>query len=306
VRATDSYSNTSQIGPLTVLIDRNPPLAWIEPATVITRAGRLDGLAYDPAPRSFVDAVYVKIDSAPWARVGTLSAILDDDENQPWTHLWSPTRPEDHITHTVWISATDSVGNVSAVSGPYTVTVDNVLPAVTFDRLETDVINTDNLFLMGGTVSDGSGLRSLTARVILPDGSEMVEPLELESDVWRYVRTVPFTLTGDLVVFLNFGDQLGNETTWGPYPLRVSPDVALTQAVMPAVVSAGETITYTLAFTSFDTTTDVVITFRRRASQCAGRWQQRRAYHTDQRRAFAWSVGRCIIWKARHHVNRRG
>ena len=261
VRATDNYGNTGETGPFTVLVDHVAPTAWIEAATVITRSGRLDGLSNDPAPRSLVGAVYVKIDDGPWGRAATLSPILDADANQPWTHIWSPTQPQDGITHTVWVSATDRVGNTGAVGGPYTVTVDNAAPQVTMGRVENDVVNTANLRLMDGSVSDGAGIRSATARVILPTGGEITTSLQLDGAVWRYVQPTPFPQTGDLVVFLNFSDHFGNVAAFGPYPVRVNPDVAISQTVTPAVVNPGDTLTTTLVFTSFDRTTDVVITY---------------------------------------------
>jgi hypothetical protein len=41
----------------------------------------------------------------------------------------------------------------------------------------------------------------------LPDGSEIVDPLELDGNVWRYVRPARFPQTGDLVEMPVEGDE---------------------------------------------------------------------------------------------------
>ncbi|GAB4423220.1 MAG: hypothetical protein Kow0031_01590 [Anaerolineae bacterium] len=232
VRAVDLYGHTTDSTPYVFTVDLEGPDVSMElPQALAGTFNEIPGEANDSPTGSEAIVVEAKLDGDIW-REATLFDQAAGGE-QPFLWTWDmPT--EDGITHTVELRSTDIVGNIGATTSPYTVTVDNVPPALTVTHALTEVVvqhyRPTRLHkgppVISGTVTDGGSVPTVTVRVELPDGSFNIEPLQVITNTWQF--TPELTAVGTYTLLVEAVDWLSNTTRSSKYPLLVkaAPDTS--------------------------------------------------------------------------------
>ncbi|MCP4527896.1 MAG: hypothetical protein GY833_18575 [Aestuariibacter sp.] len=218
VRAADYHSQTSPVEIITFSPDTVAPI--ITP-TVLALVGAqslalIDGATRDPAPDDArVRQVEIQLDddTAAW-QPATLYAA-DGSGEQDWLYAWSLPY-EDGVTHSLRFRATDYGDNVVTTTWHSTV-VDTVPPVITVTQYFSQVTGLGDLAALSGSVTDGSGVSSVTVLVYPQVGASTQAALTLTGDQWSFTADTP----GEYTLFVEAEDENGNSVVVGSYYVRV-------------------------------------------------------------------------------------
>ncbi|MCP4542038.1 MAG: hypothetical protein GY832_33345 [Chloroflexi bacterium] len=225
VRATDYHSQTSDVHIFTFTPDTVAPIITpTVPALIGAQSVALiGGTSRDPAPvGALVRQVAVQLDNdaAAWQPANLYLAGINDE--QDWLHAWALPY-EDGITHTLRFRATD-YGDNATVSGWYTTVVDIVPPAITV-TLQFTQTGLGQTPVLGGLVTDGLGVDSLTVVIYPASGAATNVDVTPTGSAWSYS---PNLAIGDYVLYVQADDTSGNQSLYGPFALAVLDKYLLT------------------------------------------------------------------------------
>ncbi|WP_443477788.1 Ig-like domain-containing protein [Novosphingobium aerophilum] len=242
--ATDAAGNTSLQGSTT--IDRSPP-----PAPVVTSAaddvGASQGMLVSgsstddgqPALSGTAEAnSTVSVYDGP-----TLLGTTTASGAGSWT--FTPTAPLSQGTHTLTITATDAVGNVSANSAPFTLTIDNTPPAApAISSIADDFGDSQGPVSNGGTTDDArptlTGTSEANATVSVYDNGALLGTTTANgSGAWSFTP-VSALGQGSHSFVVTAGDAAGNVSAQSPaYVVSINNSVPDTPAIAIAVDNVG-------------------------------------------------------------------
>ncbi len=226
-RATDEYSQTSDVVSAEFTVDPTPPAVnWSLPAILSGDHADVGGTTTDPYPDgSEVNQVDVQLDqdTNPW-RTGEVYAP-DASGDQDWLWTWALPR-EDGVTHNLRARATDAAGNETATLWQSTL-VDTVAPEVTVATVISNVDLVDyqpgsvtGPPILEGTASDGDSVDDAIVHVNLPNGDSYQDAATYNGSEWSY--TPELTQCGHHTLRLEVTDQAGNATLKGAFDLFVN------------------------------------------------------------------------------------
>jgi len=166
--------------------------------------------------------------------VGTWSLLLDTDDL-------------DGVWRTLAFTGVDWVGNRSE---PVTRTfrIDTVPPVVTVTQVISQVLFSDYMTgsvtggpVLGGTVTDGSGVKALYIRLETPSGKIVWQAANLTGDTWEFIPQLEEA--GHHILYIEAYDLAGNASGYGPFDLYVQP---LSQYFLPMILKnyTGQWVVY--------------------------------------------------------------
>ena len=205
------------------------------------------------------------------------SVQLEGEQDGRWSRTIVNLAGQDNVAHTVSISAVDLVGNQSqelagrtarsktvtlqspdslarildsAESSSLNFRLDNVAPAIT---VTTAIAELEALpdrpptTILSGTVTDGSGVRSMYAMVRDPAGNLQSQQVGRgDGDAWWY--DLPPGGVGQYAIWINAVDEGDNATTFGPHYVYVtcrSADLTAVLVNTQTTIGAGSPISLT-------------------------------------------------------------
>lgn len=126
----------------------------------------------------------------------------------------------DDVTYHYKVYGTDSVGNRTAATS-VALRVDNVSPEITVTDVISKVDSTgDQVTLLSGTAHDGGQLQQVFVTGTSPSGQPLAEAATLNGDEWEFAPQLDEA--GKYTFFVSAEDEAGNETTVGPFTVRVA------------------------------------------------------------------------------------
>jgi PKD repeat protein len=230
VRATDLFGNVSEPVAYTFIVDDTGPAVSIAmPASVRSQTAVVRGNASDPVPADGeIVSVEVQVDSesSAWQRAQALTQAATGDAYD-WRYLWNLPRL-DGETRQMRARSTDAAGNVSEPSAWEATIVDTVPPVIITDTVLTAVLvgeyatpTSGGAPVLGGSVTDGYGVASMTVQVFPPSGTAYTETVLVTGDTWSYTPVFTEMVLGRYRLQVEAVDLAGNSSNLGPFVLWV-------------------------------------------------------------------------------------
>lgn len=209
-RATDEFGNVSAVQQTTVVYDNvAPDVSADVPTTVNNNTPPLTGTAADS---SGVQSVEVRYSDGVWRDALFVNGV--------WQLAWV-LPPLDSQPISLTVRATDHVENIGDGT-LFMTTVDNIAPVLTATQVVTEIeqpASRATTTVVEGTVSDGSGIFTVTATVILPSGAVQTQTQAVNNGAWAYTVTDPEQ--GRYYVRISATDAAGNTTERGTFQYDV-------------------------------------------------------------------------------------
>jgi len=263
--ATDRFGNGPTISDwVTVTVDAFPPVITLDAASETALLGAVlgpdDTLALQGEVQDDQQARAAKICFAQ-----TYGQPCTDIKVYPgnaitgtWSYALRAVSSLDNQAQSFALYGVDGADNLSTpVSRTYQ--VDTVPPVVTITLQVNNLPAAIPTAVLGGTVSDGSGIAEMYVSVETPGGSTTWDPVSLVGGVWIY--TLYPQETGLYTLRVKARDLKDNISEYGPFEVIVgvvpvagltatndSPTLLGQVTTLTATVSAGTNVSYTWAF----------------------------------------------------------
>ena len=219
VRATDVYGQVGPTQTQTFVVDATSPTVDLTPAAVYTSSSAsIPGTAFDPPGGGALSSIEVRLGESIWQPVIRTNSAAALSGSEAWTFALAAV-VADGETYSITARASDAAGN-TGVSANKTFVIDNVAPLVTTTLAVSDVQLPTSGAVLGGQVSDGSGVQSLLMSVRYPDGTTGAEAVTVNSGAWSYTPGQAL-VAGAYTYRIIAVDIYGNQTAYGPFNLMV-------------------------------------------------------------------------------------
>lgn len=246
-RATDRFGNVSDwTAPRAVVVDTNPPSVIFDSATnsalddglLTGEELLLRGRVNDDRRAAAVLVCLNNVDNCTRLPTGPAGA---------WRYVL-PSGLADREPHTLDFYGIDSAGNRSASPRRESFFVDNLGPTLVVEQqlgfIASDAYDPPQANaapVLGGTISDGSGVARLVARLDAPGGEQVWSDVELNGGEWEYVPNLSgVAAPGFYHVRLLAYDTVGNIRGYGTFTF--SADILTVDAGGPYSGDEGEAI----------------------------------------------------------------
>jgi hypothetical protein len=221
-RATDTADNESNwTTPITLIVDTTPPIISFAPNTqnaladgfINANESTLVGLVTDNQQAKN----YAFCSPIENSKICDISPLLPPDETSGvWSQQYNVAN-EDGTLLTINLRGIDGAGNWSS---PLTATfsLDGISPVITVLTYIPAVTGSNNVAVLDGGVTDGSGIASMHVRIVDKEGHVQFAPLNVVNGTWSFIPDLP---SGEYSLWVEAVDLAGNTGFSERYTLSV-------------------------------------------------------------------------------------